>query len=90
MPVFVNASTPGTDNTLDLARHSEKIGATGIVVLSPHHWEPEREAHLDHFMTICGSVGIKMIAYNNPRVVKIEISHDMLAEMIEKLPISPR
>jgi len=86
VPTFVNVSMHGTDNMLDMASHVETTGATGMVVLSPYHWEPEREAHLDHFFTIGNSVDLKMIAYNNPRRVQVGISHDMLGEMIEKLP----
>ena len=86
VPVFVNVSMPGTDNMLDLARHSEFAGASGMVVLSPYHWEPEAEAHLDHFLTLGKSVDMKMVAYNNPRRVQVGIPHDMLGEMIEKLP----
>lgn len=86
VPVFANVSMHGTDNMLDMARHAESAGVTGMVVLSPYHWEPEPEAHLDHFFTLGNSVDIKMIAYNNPRRVQVGITHDMLGEMIEKLP----
>ena len=86
VPVFVNVSVPGTDLTLDLARHSEKVGATGIVLLSPYHWKPPKDAHIDHFLTIGGAVGLKMIAYNNVGATHVEISHGILAHLIEKLP----
>ena len=85
VPVFVNVTASGPDNSIDLARRSEAIGATGIVVLSPYHWAPEEEAHLDYFLTLGRCTDVAMIAYNNPRL-QVTISHDMLEEMVEKLP----
>ena len=84
--VFVNVSTFGTGNALDLARHSESVNASGIVALSPYHWQPGPEAHIDHFMTLGGGVGIDMIAYNNPKHVQVEITRPILLELMERLP----
>ncbi len=86
VPTFVNVSVPGTDLNVELARHCEEVGATGMVLLSPYHWQPGKEAHIDHFMTVGGAVGIKMIAYNNVGATKVEISHDIMAHLIERLP----
>ena len=85
VPVFVNVTASGPDVSIDLARRAEAAGAMGIVVLSPYHWKPGREAHLDYFLTMGRCVDISMIAYNNPSL-QVSISHDMLEEMIEKLP----
>ena len=85
VPVFVNVTASGPDISIDLARHAEAIGATGIVVLSPYHWRPGNEAHLDYFLTMGKCVEVAMIAYNNPSL-QVTISHDMLEEMLEKLP----
>ncbi len=85
VPVFVHVSAPGTDNCVHLARHAQTVGAEGVVVLSPYHWEPGPEALLDHFLTVARSVEIAVIAYNNPRL-KVTIGHDVLARMVENLP----
>ncbi len=85
VPVFVNVTASGPDNSIDLARHAEAVGATGIVVLSPYHWRPGDKAHLDYFLTMGGCVDSVLIAYNNPSL-QVTISHDMLEEMLEKLP----
>lgn len=86
VPTFVHVSHAGTDIALDLARTAEKVGATGIVLLPPYYWRPEKEAHIDHFMKIGGNIGIKMIAYNNVSAVQVEIGHDIMAHLIERLP----
>lgn len=86
VPTFVHVSHAGTDISLDLARYAEKIGATGIVLLPPYYWRPEKEAHIDHFMKVGGGIGIKLIAYNNVAATQVEIGHDILAHLIERLP----
>ncbi|MBI2131857.1 MAG: dihydrodipicolinate synthase family protein [Candidatus Tectomicrobia bacterium] len=86
VPVYVNVSAGGTGLALDLARYCERIGATGVVLLPPYHWKPPKEAHIDHFMTVGGGIGIQVIAYNNAGAVHIEIGHDVLAHLIERLP----
>lgn len=85
VPAFVNVTASGPDNSIDLARHAEAAGATGIVVLSPYHWKPGHEAHLDYFLTMGRCVDSALIAYNNPSL-QVAISHEMLEEMLEKLP----
>ena len=86
VPIFMNASATGTDPALILARQAEKAGASGVVLLSPYCWKPKREAHLDHFMTVGREISIGLLAYNNPGASQVEISTDILAELMEKLP----
>lgn len=86
VPVFVNVSAAGTDQALELARYCEKVGATGIVLLPPYYWRPEKMDAIDHFTQVGGNIGIKMIAYNNVDAVHIEIGQDALAHLIERLP----
>ena len=86
VPVFVNVSSAGTDLALELASYCEKEGATGIVLLPPYHWRPEPKDTINHFMSVGSNIGIKMIAYNNVDAVNIEISHNMMGHLIERLP----
>ncbi len=86
VPVFVNVSSAGTDLALDLARYCEREGATGIILLPPYYWRPDQKDVIDHFTHVGGNIGIKMIAYNNVDAVHIEIGHDTLAHLIERLP----
>jgi 4-hydroxy-tetrahydrodipicolinate synthase len=86
VPVFVNVSHAGTDVALDFARYCEKEGATGIVSLPPYYWRPAPMDVIDHYMTLGGGIGIKMIAYNNLGAVHVEIGTGELSHLIERLP----
>ncbi|MFC1491942.1 dihydrodipicolinate synthase family protein [Nitrospinota bacterium] len=86
VPVFVHVSSAGTDLSIELARHSEKAGATGIVLLPPYYWRPSDEAQLDHFIKVCGDQGLQLICYNNINATHVAISHNTLAHLLERLP----
>lgn len=84
VPVFVNPSLSGTDEVIALARHAESVGAKGLVVISPYHWQPARAALIDHFTTVAGSVGISVIAYNYPERIGVTLAPDLVMELIDR------
>ncbi len=86
VPTFVHVSFAGTDQSAALASHSVKVGATGIVLLAPYYWRSNREAMMDHFMTVAGNLDGKLIIYNNPKATNVEISPDILMELFDRLP----
>jgi len=86
VPTFVHVSFGGTDQALDLAEHSVKVGATGIVMMAPYHWRPKRDAMIDHFMTVAGRLDGKLIVYNNPQATGVDISPEIFRDLIQQLP----
>ena len=86
VPTFVHVSHAGTDLAVDLAQHSDKLGATGVVTMAPYHWRPGPEAIIDHFKTIASSIDGKVIAYNNPKATGVEISPDLFRALLDNLP----
>ncbi len=86
VPTFVHVSFASTDQSTDLAEHSRKVGATGIVLLAPYYWRPNRDAIIDHFMTVAGRLDGKLIIYNNVKATNVEISPDILTELFDRLP----
>src|SRR5665647_1558039 len=52
VPVIVHVSTPGTDQAVDLARHTEKIGGDCITAIAPYYWKPSQDALYEHFSAI--------------------------------------
>ena len=85
VPVIVNVSTPGTDAAIDLARHAERIGADGVIVIAPYYWKPPQDALYEHFAAVMGSVGIAVMAYNSPALQDgVSISPEMLTRLIDR------
>jgi 4-hydroxy-tetrahydrodipicolinate synthase len=86
VPAFVHVSYAGTDLAVDLARHSVKAGATGIVMMAPYHWRSGPKAILEHFLSVTGACGGKLIAYNNPKATNVELTPQILEEMLDRIP----
>ena len=86
VPTFVHVSHAGTGLAVDLACHGMKAGATGVVLMAPYHWRPGPEAILDHFQSVTGACGGKLIAYNNPPATGVELSPAVLDEMLDRIP----
>ena len=52
VPLIANVSMAGTDQAIDLARHSERVGADAIICIAPYYWPVPEEALYDHFVRV--------------------------------------
>jgi 4-hydroxy-tetrahydrodipicolinate synthase len=86
VPVFVHVSQAGTDLAVDLACHSVKAGATGIVMMAPYHWRSGPRAIAEHFLSVANACGGKLIVYNNPKAVNVELGMDTLEMLMDRVP----
>jgi dihydrodipicolinate synthase/N-acetylneuraminate lyase len=87
IPVTVHVSALAVEDTFALARHAEKIGADGLLVITPYFWAPTRESIHDYFVRVCSSVGIPVLSYNSPSYLAgVEITGELMARLIERLP----
>jgi 4-hydroxy-tetrahydrodipicolinate synthase len=87
IPVTVHVSALAVEDTFALARHAEKIGADGLLVITPYFWAPTAQSIHDYFVRVCSSVGIPVLSYNSPSYLAgVEITGDLMARLIERLP----
>mgnify|MGYP001584039022 CR=1 FL=1 len=86
VPTFVHVSYAGTDLATDLARHSVKAGATGIVMMAPYHWRSGPKAILEHFVSVTNACGGKLIVYNNPKATNVELTPEILEQLLDRVP----
>ena len=87
IPVTVHVSALAVEDTFALARHAEKIGADGLLVITPYFWAPTRESIYDYFVRVCTSVGIPVLSYNSPSYLAgVQITGELMARLIERLP----
>lgn len=86
VPTFVHVSFAGTDLAMDLARHSVKAGATGIVMMAPYHWRSGPQAILEHFVSVTNACGGKLIVYNNPKATNVELTPEILEQLLDRVP----
>ena len=87
VPVTVHVSALAVEDTFELARHAEKIGADGILAITPYVWAPTSDSIETYFTQLCRSIALPVLSYNSPSYLNgIEISGDLMARLIERLP----
>ena len=87
VPVTIHVSALAVDDTFELAAHAQKIGADGILAITPYFWNPAREAIYDYFVRLATSIDLPVISYNSPSYLAgVEITGDLMARLIERLP----
>lgn len=86
VPVLAHVSLPGTDQVVELAQHAEKAGAAGVIVVTPYHWRPPREALLAHYTAVAQSVSVAVLAYNFPSRLGVGLDAGLLTELIARCP----
>jgi 4-hydroxy-tetrahydrodipicolinate synthase len=87
VPVTIHVSALAVEDTMELARHAQEIGADGILAITPYFWNPSLEAIHDYFIRICTSIDLPVISYNSPSYLAgVEITGDLMSRLIERLP----
>ena len=69
IPVIAGAGSNNTTEAVELAQHAEKVGADGVLVVTPYYNKPNQRGLYEHFKAVNDAVGIPIIIYNNTRSV---------------------
>jgi dihydrodipicolinate synthase/N-acetylneuraminate lyase len=87
VPVTIHVSALAVEDTMELARHAQEIGADGILAITPYFWNPSLEAIHDYFVRLCTSIDLPVISYNSPSYLAgVEITGELMSRLIERLP----
>jgi 4-hydroxy-tetrahydrodipicolinate synthase len=72
--VVAGVGTNDTAHTIELARHAEKAGAAGVLVVTPYYSKPPQAGLLNHFRLIADATELPVMLYDIPgrSVVPIE------------------
>jgi dihydrodipicolinate synthase/N-acetylneuraminate lyase len=85
--VSIHVSALAVEDSLELARHAEKIGADAIIAITPYFWNPTKEAIYDHFVRLGTAVDLPLIAYNSPAYLDgVEFDGELVRRLLERLP----
>jgi dihydrodipicolinate synthase/N-acetylneuraminate lyase len=80
VPVVVGNAAPATARAIAWGRHARESGAVGIMALPPINYRPSRREVIAHFEAL-STVGLPIIAYNNPVDYSTDLTPDLLADM---------
>ncbi|MGO3017603.1 MAG: dihydrodipicolinate synthase family protein [Anaerococcus sp.] len=68
VPVVVHVGAISTSASIDLAKHAEAHGATGISSVPPFYWRFNEEQIFNYYKDIAEAVSIPTIIYNVPLI----------------------
>jgi 4-hydroxy-tetrahydrodipicolinate synthase len=87
VPVSIHVSALSVEDSMDLARHAEAIGADAILAITPYFWKPTFQSLYDYFVRVGTGVGIPLIAYNSPSYLEgVAFDGELIQRLIERLP----
>lgn len=87
VPVSIHVSALAVEDSIELARHAQAIGADAIIAITPYFWNPSPEAIHDWFMRLGREVDLPIIAYNSPSYLDgVEFTAALITSLLEKLP----
>jgi 4-hydroxy-tetrahydrodipicolinate synthase len=83
VPVIAGAGSNNTHEAVELARHAEKVGADGVLVVTPYYNKPSQEGLYAHFKAINDAIGLPILIYNIPPRSVIDMSIETMCRLFE-------
>lgn len=66
VPVMAGAGSNNTREAIELAKHAEKAGADGVLVVTPYYNKPTQRGLFEHFSQVAKAVKLPVFIYNIP------------------------
>ncbi len=83
IPVIAGTGSNSTEEAVELSKHAEKVGANGLLVVTPYYNKPTQEGLYQHYKKINDNVGLPIIIYNIPSRSVIDMSVDTMSKLYE-------
>src|SRR5215472_12071418 len=82
-PVLAGAGGYNTHEVIELARECERLGAQGILSVTPYYNKPTQEGLYQHFKKLASEVPLPIIVYNIQGRTGVNVETATLARMAE-------
>jgi 4-hydroxy-tetrahydrodipicolinate synthase len=86
VPVVPQTGACSTREAIELSRHAEKLGADAIMVVAPYYEPFTIEETKRYYADIAGAVSIPVMAYNLPAATGVNLTPQILGELINEVP----
>jgi 4-hydroxy-tetrahydrodipicolinate synthase len=83
VPVLAGAGGYNTQHVIELAREAEKLGAQGLLSVTPYYNKPTQEGLYQHFKAIAAATSLPIILYNVPPRTNVNIDPATLRRLAE-------
>jgi 4-hydroxy-tetrahydrodipicolinate synthase len=83
VPVLAGAGSYDTREVIELARDVERVGADGLLSVTPYYNKPTQEGLYQHFKAIAESVQLPIVLYNVPTRTNVNLSPETTLRLAE-------
>ncbi|RKX50592.1 MAG: 4-hydroxy-tetrahydrodipicolinate synthase [Thermotogae bacterium] len=84
-PVVVGAGTNSTEKTLKMIKNAEKLGADGVLLVTPYYNKPTQDGLYEHYKFISERTDLGIILYNVPGRTGVNMLPDTVVRIAEDL-----
>ncbi len=81
VPVVIGTGGNNTPHSIENSQEAEKLGADGVLVVTPYYNKPSQEGLYRHFKTVAESVEIPVILYNVPGRTGVNLLPDTVVRL---------
>ena len=83
--VLAGAGSNCTTEAVDLAKFAEKIGADGILSVTPYYNKPTQEGLYQHYKAIASGIKIPVLLYNVPGRTNVDLKPETVFRLFDDL-----
>ena len=81
--ILAGVGTFDTEHTVDLAATAAKLGANGLLVVTPYYSKPPQAGILEHFRRVADSTDVPVMLYDIPGRTAVAIATDTMLRLSE-------
>jgi 4-hydroxy-tetrahydrodipicolinate synthase len=81
--ILAGVGTFDTEHTLELAATAAKLGASGLLVVTPYYSKPPQPGILEHFRRVADSTDLPMMLYDIPGRAGVAIATETMLRLAE-------
>jgi 4-hydroxy-tetrahydrodipicolinate synthase len=83
VPVIAGTGSNNTREAIRLTAHAKKVGANGVLMISPYYNKPTQEGLYQHFKKVAEEVDIPIVLYNIPGRTAVNMEPTTVARLAE-------
>lgn len=83
VPVMVGAGSNNTAVSKKYAQQAEKLGADGVLLVTPYYNKATQKGLVAHFSTVAEAIGIPVVVYNVPGRTGVNIEPETVARLAQ-------
>jgi 4-hydroxy-tetrahydrodipicolinate synthase len=81
--VIPGTGTAVTDETIELSREAVRLGADGVMVITPYSCRPTQDGLVAHYRAVADAVDRPIVLYNVPSRTGVTIAPDTVARLAQ-------